>query len=355
MHDGRASLGDVNDLSEVLIEFARTLLTDFPIQGILDRLVGRMVDVLPITSAGVTLLSDESAPRYIAASDGNALRFEQLQTDLNEGPCVAAFFSGQPVAVTDLRMERRFPRFCPPAIARGLAAVFTFPLRHGDQQLGALDLYRDTTGALSDADMEIAQTLADVAAAYILNAQIRTELQSLSAQSIDTSLHDPLTGLANRALLLKTLSGAALRVRESGHLLAVFFIDLDDLKSTNDVYGHQAGDELLVAVAGRLASLVRAGDTLARLSGDEFVLVFDNLKRIEEVEAVAARVLRALSGRFRLSQCEVQSTSSIGIATTEGVGMLAGELLNEADQAMYRSKRAGGNRYLFFASDENRS
>jgi diguanylate cyclase (GGDEF)-like protein len=341
-------LADVDDLSEVLVEFARTLLTDFPIQGILDRLVGRMVDILPITSAGVTLISDESAPRYIAASDSDALRFEQLQTDLDEGPCVAAFLSGQPVAVADLRMERRFPKFCPPALAGGLAAVFTFPLRHGDQQLGALDLYCETAGALSDADMEVAQTLADVAAAYILNAQIRTELQSLSVQAIDGSLHDSLTGLANRALLLKNLSSAVLRVRESGHILAVFFIDLDNLKATNDEHGHKVGDELLIAVAGRLGALVRAGDTLARLSGDEFVLVLNDLRRIEEVKAIAARVLGALSGRFGLSGGEVQSTSSIGIATMEGVGVLPEELLNRADLAMYRSKRAGGDRYLFF-------
>jgi diguanylate cyclase (GGDEF)-like protein len=229
--------------------------------------------------------------------------------------------------------------------------VFAFPLRHGDHQLGALDLYRDTTGALSSAEMEVAQTLADVAAAYILNAQIRTELQSLSAHAIDGSLHDPLTGLANRVLLLKSLSSGVLRPREIGHTLAVFFIDLDNLKATNDVHGHQAGDQLLIAVAGRLAALVRAGDTLARLSGDEFVLVFEDLKRMDEVETVAARILGALAGRFALADCEVESTSSIGIATMDTAGILPEELLNNADQAMYRSKRAGGNRYLFFDSN----
>ncbi len=287
----------------------------------------------------------------LAASDGNALRFEQLQTDLDEGPCVAAFSSGKPIVVTDLRMEQRFPKFCPPAIASGLASVFTFPMRHGDQQLGALDLYSDTIGALSGADMEVAQTLADVAAAYILNAQIQAELQSLSAHAIDGSLHDPLTGLANRTLLLSRLSYALLRTRATANTLAVFFIDMDNLKAINDVHGHQVGDELLIAVAGRLSALVRVGDTLARLSGDEFVLVFGDLKNIEEVEAVAVRVLGVLSGRFGLSECEVQSTSSIGIATADAAGMLPEELLHNADEAMYRSKRAGGNRYEFFDCD----
>ena len=138
-----------DNLSTVLSEFARTVITDFPIQGILDHLVKRIVDVLPITSAGVTLISAGSRPHYIAASDGSALRYERLQTELGEGPCLAAFESGEAVAVPDLRHVQDFPRFAPAAVSAGLAAVFTFPLRHGEEpRLGALDLYRDTPGAL---------------------------------------------------------------------------------------------------------------------------------------------------------------------------------------------------------------
>src|ERR1700732_568446 len=92
-------------LSEVLREFARTMVTDFPIQGILDHLVKRIVDVLPITAAGVTLISPGRDPRYVAASDESALRFEQLQTELGEGPCLAAYQTGEAVAVADLRDE----------------------------------------------------------------------------------------------------------------------------------------------------------------------------------------------------------------------------------------------------------
>lgn len=86
----------VNDekLSRVLSEFARTLITDFPIQGILDHLVERIVEVMPVTSAGVTLISAGMAPRYVAASDDSALRFERLQTEIGEGPCISAYESG---------------------------------------------------------------------------------------------------------------------------------------------------------------------------------------------------------------------------------------------------------------------
>ena len=157
-------------LSDLLSEFARTLITDFPIEGILDHLVGRIVDVLPIDSAGVTLISLGVAPHYVAASDEAAMRYERLQSEVVEGPCLMAYETGAAVAVPSLAGDERFPLFGPAAVDAGLAAVFTFPLRHGEGRLGALDLYRDSPGPLDPDDMTTAQTLADVAAAYLLNA-----------------------------------------------------------------------------------------------------------------------------------------------------------------------------------------
>jgi GAF domain-containing protein len=159
------------ELADVLSEFARTMVTDFPIQGILDHLVKRIVDVMPITAAGVTLISATHDPRYVAASNASALRYEKLQTELGEGPCLAAYHSAEAILVPDLNEETRFPRFASRALNVGLVAVFTFPLRHDDRLLGALDLYRDTAGALTPVSMSAAQTLADVAAAYLINAQ----------------------------------------------------------------------------------------------------------------------------------------------------------------------------------------
>ncbi len=264
-------------LSSVLSEFARTLITDFPIQGILDHLVERIVEVLPVTSTGVTLISPGMAPRYIAASDESALRFERLQTDIGQGPCLVAYASGEAVSIPDLGADDRFPRFAPAALAAGLAAVFTFPLRHGDGRLGALDLYRDTPGELDPHDMDAAQTMADVAAAYLLNAQARDEARATSERFHHDALHDPLTGLANRVLLQERLEHASERRKRSHANAAILFADLDWFKQVNDTHGHQIGDELLIAVAHRLANLVRSGDTLARFSGDEFVFLCEDL------------------------------------------------------------------------------
>jgi GAF domain-containing protein len=204
------------DLSDVLSEFARTMVTDFPIQGILDHLVKRIVDILPITAAGVTLIAPGLDPRYVAASDPSALRFEKLQTELGEGPCMAAYSTGEAISVPDLRSEGRFPRFSPRALESGLSAVFTFPLRHRDLQLGALDLYRDAVGPLSLESMAAAQTLADVAAAYLINAQARSDLQDFSDQSRKAALHDALTGLPNRVLILQLLERAFRASKRSG-------------------------------------------------------------------------------------------------------------------------------------------
>jgi diguanylate cyclase (GGDEF)-like protein len=334
---------DSEALSDVLSEFARTMLLNFPIDGILDHLVKRIVDVVPVSAAGVTLIAPGLEPRYVAASNAAALRYEKLQTELGEGPCLASFSTGEAISVPDLRLESRFPRFTPRALESGLAAVFTFPLHHEDLQLGALDLYRETVGPLSPGSWAGAQTLADVAAAYLINAQARSDLQDSSDQSRKAALHDALTGLPNRVLMLELLEHAFDAGRRSGGTSAVFFVDLDRFKEVNDTYGHKVGDELLVAVAERLTGLLRPGDSLARLSGDEFVILCEGLVDQSRADPIASRLHEELSRPFVLSRVEVEVTASIGIAFT-GDGIEAPEeLLHDADLAMHRSKRNRGD------------
>jgi len=327
-----------------LSDFARTMVTDFPIQGILEHLVLRIVEMMPITAAGVTLISPTLRPRYVAASDDSALRYEQLQTELGEGPCVAAYQSGEAVSVPDLRSGDDFTRFRPRALKEGLGAVFTFPLRQGSKQLGALDLYRDTPGPLSDDEMIDAQTLADVTAAYLVNAQARTDLQDASDRARERSVHDDLTGLPNRILLLERMEHAFLRSRRSHMRSAVFFIDLDRFKDVNDTYGHQTGDALLVAVAERISRLLRPGDTLARLSGDEFVILSEELDDQTHAEAIALRVVEALEEPFELPGAVVEISGSIGIAIAGTDQNDPEQLLRDADIAMYQVKHKGGAR-----------
>ncbi len=338
-------------LSDVLTEFARTMVTDFPIQDILDHLVKRIVEILPISAAGVTLISPGLTPRYIAASNGDALVFEQLQTATGEGPCLAAYHSGQAISVPDLEDEDRFPRFAPPALKAGLAAVFTFPLRHGDVALGALDLYRDTPGPLSAESLGAAQTLADVAAAYLLNAQRRADLQDSSDRASEAALHDPLTGLPNRALMFERLEHAFRRARRSRTTSALFFLDLNHFKAVNDDHGHRVGDLLLIAVAGRLKGILRPGDTLSRLSGDEFVILCEDLEGTSQADDIAVRINAVMMAPFALSDVEVSITASIGIAFAGRENEDPAELLQDADLAMYQTKRRNDSRDIFDLRD----
>jgi diguanylate cyclase (GGDEF)-like protein len=340
-----------NQLSEVLSDFARTMLTDFPIQGILDQLVRRIVEILPITGAGVTLISETTNPHYVAASDESAMRFEELQTVLDEGPCIAAYQTGRAVTIADLSKEKRFPVFINQAREAGLAAAFTFPLHHGDSQLGALDLYRDTAGELDAEAAKVAQTLADVASAYLVNAQGRSDLLNSAAHARATSLHDGLTGLPNRVLLLERIQHALISRRRSGTLVAVLFIDLDGFKQVNDSSGHQAGDDLLIAVSSRLANMLRPGDTLARLSGDEFVMVCEGLKEEGRIEGLATRLDVAIATPFDLAGLVVELSASIGIAFA-GPDNDPERLLHSADTAMYQVKRKGGAHHQVLDKDK---
>jgi diguanylate cyclase (GGDEF)-like protein len=331
-------------LSAVLSDFARTMVTDFPVQDILDHLVQRIVEILPVTGAGVTLISPGSAPHYVSASSESALRYEQLQSALVEGPCLLAFHTDQPVLVPDLRVDSRFPRFGPQALASGLGAVFTFPLRQADRQLGALDLYRETQGPLKAKDVAAAQTLADVATAYLINAQARDEARLASEGFLYRALHDPLTGLPNRALLKQRIEHAAARARRSHANAAVLFADLDRFKQVNDSYGHQIGDELLIAVAHRFAGLVRAGDTLARVSGDEFVFLCEDVDSADDADMLARRVGESCQEPFLVGDVALSISVSVGMAFA-GLGIEISEaLVVDADTAMYQVKRKGGGR-----------
>jgi diguanylate cyclase (GGDEF)-like protein len=333
-----------DSLALVLRDFARTLLTDFDIQRILDMLVERIVAVLPVTGAGVTLITADRAPRYVAASDEAALRFERLQSSLGQGPCLTAYETGQPVALADLALAERYPDFAPAAVAEGLAAVFTFPLHHGEQRLGALDLYRSSTGELDPWAWDSAQTLADVASAYLLNAEARDQAQTVADGFRTRSLHDPLTGLPNRVLLQERLEHAAHRASRTHSAAAVLFVDLDRFKRINDTYGHAAGDDLLRSVAQRLTALLRPGDTLARVSGDEFVVLCEDLASPHDAELVARRITEAFSSRFDLLTTTVAVTASVGVAYAGPGEVITGRLMAEADSAMYRPRASAGPR-----------
>ena len=193
--------------------------------------------------------------------------------------------------------------------------------------------------------MGAAQTLADVAAAYLLNAQAREEARATSDRFHHSALHDPLTGLANRLLLQERLEHAAERRKRSHTNAAILFADLDRFKQVNDTYGHPVGDELLVAVAHRLSNLVRSGDTLARFSGDEFVFLCEDLHSMADAEILATTHRRGVRHTVRARRragSRSAVSASVGIAFAGPGEEFSNELVVKADMAMYQAKRNGG-------------
>jgi diguanylate cyclase (GGDEF)-like protein len=160
----------------------------------------------------------------------------------------------------------------------------------------------------------------------------------IAEASRHAALHDPLTGLANRSLILDHLQLALARADRRSTLAAVIFFDVDDFKRVNDILGHAAGDELLVRIAERLRPAVRPADTLGRWGGDEFVVVCEDLGRASEASVIARRIAAAFEVPFTVRATELHVAVSIGVAVSGGTDDQPATLIHAADTAMYRAK-----------------
>ena len=182
----------------------------------------------------------------------------------------------------------------------------------------------------------------------VVNYRDVTGRKALEDELKRQAFHDSLTGLANRALFADRLQHAVARGERSPDGLAVLFVDLDDFKTVNDSLGHGEGDLLLIAVADRLRAAVRAGDTIARMGGDEFAILLEDPIGGETPMDVGRRMLAQLEAPFVHGTKELFVRASIGIATTRGRDHTADEILRNADVAMYTAKANGKNRLEVF-------
>ena len=162
--------------------------------------------------------------------------------------------------------------------------------------------------------------------------------------------HDELTALPNRSLFIDRLGLALARAERGRHQMALLFIDLDNFKNVNDTLGHETGDRLLQQAADRLRECLRAEDSIARLGGDEFVVLLERTEK-HEAALTAERILAATTAPFEINSHECVVSSSIGIALYPDDGKTSGELMRNADTAMYRTKESGKSGYQFFSAE----
>ncbi len=186
---------------------------------------------------------------------------------------------------------------------------------------------------------------------YVSSVRDITEERALAAQLSFQALHDPLTGLANRALFDDRLSQAHARIARHGGNGAVLLIDLDDFKGVNDVYGHLVGDELLISIARRFEQVTRTSDTLCRFGGDEFLYLAEGLNSRAEAEQIAQRFLDTLTEPFLINDVRIEQRASTGVVIWDGTSTNIVELVQNADAAMYEAKRQGNGHLVVYTSD----
>jgi diguanylate cyclase (GGDEF)-like protein/PAS domain S-box-containing protein len=250
--------------------------------------------------------------------------------------------TGSPVIVTDWATERRF--------AQSLA-LSSMETRSGmsvvvegrSGPFGVLGVQSMQPVAYASGDVDFLQSLANVLADAL-------DRQSTEDDIRHRALHDPLTGLPNRVLFGDRLDQALERLRRRPALAAILFLDLDQFKLVNDGLGHQLGDQLLAGVALRLREAVRTADTVARFGGDEFGLLLEDVAGEHDAIATAERIAALFAKPFLIAGREHFITASIGIVFAQG-GEESGDLIRDADAAMYRAKERGRARYEVFDAE----
>ena len=186
---------------------------------------------------------------------------------------------------------------------------------------------------------------------FISSVRDITDERALADQLSYQALHDPLTGLANRALFDDRLVQARSRAAREGKLGAVLLLDLDDFKGVNDAYGHLVGDQLLVTIANRFEQVTRSSDTLCRFGGDEFLYLAEGLTTHAEAELIAERLLGTLVEPFSFDRVKLEQRASIGIVIWDSESPDNVELVQNADAAMYEAKRQGHGHIVMFTAN----
>ncbi len=251
--------------------------------------------------------------------------------------------SRQPVWIRDITQEINFPR-APFAREAGLKSALGVPVMAGEEVLAVIEFFMDEPRRQDERLMRLVCAVAAQLGSILQRKRVEDRLHYLAH-------YDALTGLPNRLLFIDRLKHALIEADRRQHVVGVALLDLDRFKTINDSLGHGIGDLFLKAVSERLTRSVRAGDTVARLAGDEFTLILAVMGHADHAVHVARKILDSLAQPFHVAGHELYATASLGVTLypldENGVECL----LRNADIAMYRAKERGGNTYEFYSAD----
>ncbi|MEJ3404088.1 diguanylate cyclase [Rathayibacter sp. YIM 133350] len=312
------------DLASVLAECAREAFAAAP------------VTVLLAADAGAFYLAAGELPTRPGSQVGDRL-------ETAGGPASDALRHGEVVSVSDRQeLARTYPQFSEQFRRARVEAVTATPLLpDGAGPLGVLLCFFGRGRPFPPETLELMQSLARQASQTLIRIRLQERLERMA-------LYDQLTGIANRRLLIERLGEVLESGRRNGRCTALVFLDLDGFKPVNDQLGHAVGDDLLRVVAARIRSSVRPYDTAGRFGGDEFIIVCDDTDA-HGAAVIAERVRAAIEAPIAELPDGFTIRASIGIAVhdhaVQSVPISAGALIHAADDAMFESKRAGGNQF----------
>jgi diguanylate cyclase (GGDEF)-like protein/PAS domain S-box-containing protein len=330
-HEAEQRAGRRAAQQAAVARLSQLAITEQDFSALATATVAAITDSLDVSLAGLAAV-DPAAQDGLRFVSGSRLDDHHARHTLD--------YDG-PVVVRDTSGEARFD--AAHLVARGIASGVTVPVAgEDDDPYGVLGMYATAPRAFDDDDLSFLQSVSNV-----LTGALRRLAAERSVRH--QALHDPLTQLPNRALLLDRLRLALARHRREQRWVAVLYLDLDDFKGVNDSLGHTAGDTLLRALAPRISEALRPSDTLARLGGDEFAILCEGLDEATESGAIAERLLRVVNQPIDVAGVELRPTASIGIALAgPGTAVDGEDLVRDGGVAMYRAKRAGRGRYELF-------
>ncbi len=310
------------------------------VEQVLDTILSCSMDLLDGRSGSIMLLHSDNELRTVCSTGDTAARGARV--GLNDGIAGKVAATREPVLVLGIFDWAHYD----PDLQRSASAICV-PLVAKDELIGVLNVNAKPERKYTENDLRALSLFGERAGVAVEVARINKARRKVSNQGKYHVMHDPLTGLPNRTLLLDRVANAIARRRPPGHAAVLMFLDLDDFKRVNDSLGHTAGDQVLIALADRLVKSVRSGDSVAHFGGDEFAVLLE-AKDSEEATAAAERILEDLEKPFPIEGREVTFTASVGIALAQSNEIRPDELMRNAFTALHTAKERGRSEIAVF-------